>query len=273
MFDFGKFGEKFGYTDDSVGIADAQRDWDIPQTGVLDPATVTVLTRIPRCGMSDAQPLGGTQDKWGLKEVSYIIAGYPTGLGLTKKQIEEAIALCYASWSNVCGLRFVRVGSKSEANIVMDVGRGSRAGFDGPSGVLAWCEIPQGSNFRGQINLMWDMDEAWTTSSSQNGILLVNTTAHEIGHGLGLYHTKVSRQLLNPVYNPKIASPQAAYDVAEVVDRYGAPLAPIPPNPTTPGASDVKAIKILLKDGRVLGADKFVNLTNAQQEEGVFQSF
>lgn len=256
-FDFGAFASPYGYTDDAAGIAQAQADWGVPVTGLLDDGTIAVLTRIPRCGTTDAQPVGNVLDKWGLPVVSWFIEGYPVGLGLSKSDVETAVTQAFESWRLVCGLGFTKASSADSCNIRMGVGQGRRANFDGPSGTLAWCEIPQGGNFRGQIRLMWDLAEAWTLDPRVNGILLLNTTAHEIGHGLGLYHNTKPNQLMNPVYNRSIATPQS-YEISEVVARYG-PAKPVtsPTPPVVPGnpavGKEPVAVKIQSADGTVWG--------------------
>lgn len=252
-FDFAKFAEPYGYADSDAGIAEAQADWGLPATGLLDGVTVNVLTRIPRCGCSDAQPMAGQIDRWGLSVVSYFIAGYPVGLGLSTSQVEAVVAASFASWAAVCGLKFSKAPDAQRCNILMDVGRGRRANFDGPGGTLAWCEIPQGSDFRGQINLQWDMEEPFTTDPNSNGILLLNTTAHEIGHACGLYHNSQPQQLMNPVYNRRISTPQS-YEIGEMVARYGKPTAVKPtPNPVPGAGADPVAVKVQCKDGSVWG--------------------
>ena len=185
------------------------------------------------CGHSRAELAGFEESRWGLGEVTYCINGYPVGLGLSPTDVEQIVAQAFQSWANVCGLRFRRVTNPNDANILMGVARGKRAGFDGPLNVLAYCYLPSGDNFRGQIEMYWDLDEAWSKSADRNSIALLNVTAHELGHGLGLSHTNIQRQLMNPSYSPAIAGPQSN-DIAEVVRRYGPPSAMPTPTPTPP---------------------------------------
>lgn len=252
-FDFAAFAEPYGYEDSPAGIAAAQADYGLEPTGKLDGVTATVLSRTPRCGCTDAQPVAGQLDRWGIPVVSYYIDSYPGGIRLSTAQVDQVVAAALASWSAVCGLKFAKAPDAARCNLLMGTARGRRNNFDGPGGTLAWCEIPQGSNFRGQLNMMWDMDEAWTVDASANGILLLNTTAHEVGHGIGLYHNSQPNQLLNPVYNPRIATPQS-YEIGQVVERYGKPqAAPTPsPGPGNPSpGSYPKAVKVQCEDGSI----------------------
>lgn len=200
---------------------------------------ITELTYL--CGHTKAESIGGSLNRWGIKEVAYCINGYPTSdqIGLTKKDIEDIVAESYRLWTEVCDIKFKRVNDPNFANIIMSGARGKRAGFDGPYGVLAYCYLPQGDNFTGQVELEWDMDEPWIKDGN-NGIRLLNVTCHELGHGIGLDHNNFPRQLMNPTYAVSIASPQS-HDIADAVARYGKPvLIPAPPAPTptptpTPG--------------------------------------
>lgn len=252
-FDFAQFAEPYGYTDDASGIAAAQADYGLEPTGKLDGVTVNVLTRIPRCGCSDAQPVAGQINRWGIPVVSYFIESYPGGIRLSTAQVELVVAAALGSWSEVCGLKFAKAPDAERCNLLMGTARGRRNNFDGPGGTLAWCQIPQGNNYRGQLLMMWDMDEAFTVEPNSNGILLRNVTAHEIGHGIGLFHNNQPNQLLNPVYNPRIATPQS-YEIGQVVERYGKPqAAPAPsPGPIKPGVGSYpKAVKIQCEDGSI----------------------
>lgn len=208
------------------------------------------------CGHTAAEMASAGTSRWGLKEVSYFVAGYPVGLGMTKRDVDAAVEACFGDWQSKCGLSFKRAGGATSANIVMGVGRGQRAGFDGKYGTLAFCYLPQGDNFQGQLEMFWDLDEPWTVDpGNSNGINFATVTKHELGHGIGISHLNANQypqQLMNPVYNPRISTPQQ-FDIAQAQDRYGKPIAlPIPPTtpPTTPPGSSV-AVIVQLPDGSI----------------------
>lgn len=199
------------------------------------------------CGHSRAELASMGAARWGIPVVSYFIQTYPAGLGMSKGDVDAVFAQAFASWEAVCGLKFKVASGPNDANILIGTGRGRRAGFDGPMGILAFCYLPSGDNFAGQLNMLLDLDEAWTDDPAKNGILMLNTVAHELGHGLGLDHTNVQRQLMNPVYSAAIATPQS-HDRQEVVDRYGPPVAaPVTPQPIPPTTGG-RFVDILLKD-------------------------
>jgi matrix metalloproteinase-14 (membrane-inserted) len=220
-------------------IVAAQVAYGLTPTGVVDEMTTRLWQRTPRCGFTDAQAVGF--NKWGLKTVSWFVAASPVGLGLTKADYLSCVKQAFDSWSAVCGLKFEQ-SDEANANIVLSTGRGRRAGFDGPSGTLAYAYLPQGENFRGRLELYMDLDEAWTLDEERNGILTVNVLAHEIGHTLGLDHSNTRSQLMNPTYNARIAKPQAE-DAKRVVDRYGKP-ASVPTPPVDPPPGDMLEVQV-----------------------------
>lgn len=216
-----------------------------------------VLARGPRCGCIDAANLG--ESFWGLATVAWGVSSFPTGL--SQDRVLQLYQQAFDSWSAVCGLKFTRVAA-ADANIVIGTGRGSRSNFDGPNGTLAWAYLPSGRNFRGRLEVRFDLDETWIDNPQARGILLLNVACHEFGHAIGLSHiTNVSNQLLNPYYSAAISKPQSE-DARQVQTLYGKPVAtpaptPTPtPTPTDPAApvSDVIAMKWQHRNGDVYGA-------------------
>jgi hypothetical protein len=231
-------------------IVSAQVAYGLKPTGIVDEMTARLWQRTPRCGFSDAQAVGF--NKWGLSKLTYAITSNPVGTGLSKSQYAGCVRKAFDSWSAVCGLTFEQ-GEPDRSNIVLGTGRGRRAGFDGPSGTLAYAYLPQGENFRGRLELYMDLDEAWALDDAQTGIITTNVLAHEIGHTLGLDHTQARGSLMLPTYSSRIGTPQTD-DIRRVVDRYGKPAAvPTPPTPppTIPPAAD--SIEVQVRVGGTTG--------------------
>lgn len=240
-----------------------QHAYGLPVTGALDEMTTRALARTPRCGLPDTLEARDALNRWAKNHLRYFIEGVPRGNGLTTTEASGAIARAFGSWSQVCGLTFERVELPSNAEIIIGVGRGSRSGFDGSSGTLAWAELPPIDGFKGRLTMRFDLDENFVTVPKSQGILLQNVACHEIGHLLGLNHTNVNGSLMLPTYSPMLAAPQSD-DIRRAQTRYGQPKrvepapAPAPgptPSPTKPG--DTVEVQV-----RVGGTEVYAGVLN-----------
>ncbi len=221
-----------------------------------------------RCGCLDSQFLG--ESRWAMRDLTFAFANYPVGAAISKDIVEGDVTKAFNNLAAVCGLSFTATTNTKTANVLISAARGKLNNFDGPGGVLAWCELPPGKAYTGQVNLCFDLDEAWDQQ-----IPILNVACHEGGHGVGLSHTNVPRQLMNP-YLSDISTPQD-HDTMELVTLYGQKLTPVPqpgptPTPTpTPGIwSPPKAMKLQGPDGSVWGATpKWVKVPANAMLEGM----
>lgn len=161
--------------------------------------------------------------------------------GLTNDEWQEAYRLAVSYWSEVCGLEFAYTQNARTANILATAGR-----IDGPSGTLAWSELPAGTSR--QLTQKYDTGEQrWVVSTNPRGgeLDIVRVVCHEVGHAIGLPHISAGN-LLAPTYSTSVRRPQGG-DIAEAVRRYGKRVTPAPiptpvPVPTpvpTPAPSPV----------------------------------
>ena len=111
--------------------------------------------------------------------------------------------------------------------------------LDGPSNVLAQCELPCGFSPHSwrQLNMTCDLSEALVLAENPPAgkIDAGRMVCHELGHGLGVGHI-ASGNLMAPTYSNSIRAPRNG-DVVEVRARYGLPAAPTPvpaPGPSAP---------------------------------------
>lgn len=215
-----------------------QRFAGLPETGRLDPVTVDML-HAPRCGVSDA--LRATLDaRWRKKRLTYTVqARVPN---IDPATVDDILKVAWNSWEAAADLKFTRVES-GQADLIISTGRGSRAGFDGPGGTLAWAQLPTGNDQ--PLLMRFDMDERWNTE-----IMLLNVAAHEFGHLIGLDHdAQSSGSLMAPFYNRNVATPQAN-DIRRAQAYYGPPISTPPPPPPPRG----KTVITIECDGVVTGA-------------------
>lgn len=215
----------FGYMPALTSLAQAylafRRAHGIPDSATAEAVESTM--RLPRCGLPD-HALTTAENRWRKRDLKVYVESYVTAL--SRGDQDDLLDGCLKVWPSVCNLTMQRVLTRSIADVVIGAGRGRSSGFDGPQGVLAWAELPPGDDR--QLRLMLDLDERWISTATQAGILYKNVVNHELGHIVGLDH---SRGLMAPYYAAGIAVPQQDDDIPRAQALYGAPVNP--PAPTS----------------------------------------
>nr|XP_056705943.1 matrix metalloproteinase-23-like [Euleptes europaea] len=158
------------------------------------------LTRRRRYAIN---PLGY---KWDHVNLTYRILKFPSTLN--KADTQTAIAKAFRMWSDVSPLTFRRLPPTQQADIAIGFYTFNHTDcwfsplhpcFDGLNGELAHAFLPP----RGEIH--FDNHEFWILGRSRfswkQGVWmndLVQVAAHEIGHALGLWHSRDVRALMHP---------------------------------------------------------------------------
>jgi hypothetical protein len=135
----------------------------------------------------------------------------------------------YEATQAVCGMKFEYTDTARTADIRV---YGKPYG-DGPFGVLAYAELPNGSD--GPLELVLDTAEPWENAlqpgAHKNGAIpLFLTWLHEGGHNLGMGHVQSQRSVMYPQLNTSLAKwAWQDEDVKVLQSAYGLPTAPVPP--------------------------------------------
>merc|ERR1719402_876941 len=170
-------------------------------TGELDEETIKLMS-LPRCGVKDViAPSSGNSSKyqvqgsrWQKKTLSYRVTRYSQKM--TRAQVDADVKKAFSFWSAATTLKFF---NRNSGDVDIQIGfftfsHGDADPFDGRGGTLAHAFFPR---YGGDVHL--DDSEEWSANSYQ-GTNFLQTLTHEIGHSLGLSHSRVSAAVMAPFY-------------------------------------------------------------------------
>jgi hypothetical protein len=182
--------------------------------------------QLPRCGVPDQfGAAAGMRSlrlaRWDVTALTYRFANLTPQL--TADQIFEAGSIACATWSDVTPLTFSQVTSGGHVRIGWFARR--HAGvpdipFDGQGGQLGHAWGP-GDAWRGELHL--DGDEAWSIDTPASGSAdLVTQLVHELGHVLGLDHSRDQAAIMYPTFrNGEVKRALGASDIDAIQLLYG----------------------------------------------------
>ena len=123
MVKYGYLSTTHTFSDMNHAIRKFQKFAHIPQTGILDEKTVTMM-QMPRCGVQDFTSNGGHRSKrfvassryWQDRTVTYAFENYNADLGMEKTR--KIIYAAFKTWSDVTNLVFKEI-SGTKATIMI----------------------------------------------------------------------------------------------------------------------------------------------------------
>ncbi|PVD32788.1 hypothetical protein C0Q70_08234 [Pomacea canaliculata] len=215
-----------------------QSYFGLPQTGRLDRVTMELMKK-DRCGVADIPEendkttnletpqsfaLSGT--KWEHDTLSWKLT--KTTNKLSNEDQRRVMHEAFNVWSQTAPLTFREVRSNDNADIVILFGRnnhGDSYPFDGRGKVLAHAYGPGKSDLAGDAH--FDDEEHWTRDAKTGSDLLM-VASHELGHSLGLSHSRDPNALMYPYYGMQTALKLGDDDIQAIQSLYGTRLGPLP---------------------------------------------
>lgn len=181
----------------------------------------------------------------GSASLTYYVGEAPTSL--SQAEVNAALKSALGVWSSVADLTFTQTSQPNRRDSLDFTFRT----LDGPGGVLARGYFPDDVNSaRIAGDVQFDSSERWEVGNRLGGaaIDLVLTAVHEIGHTLGLEHSRAAGSVMADSISPNqtftglsasdVRSIQSLYAAADTSTSTGSnptrPTTPSTPTTTTP---------------------------------------
>ncbi|XP_039257635.2 uncharacterized protein LOC120334232 [Styela clava] len=266
---------KLGHSSDSGSVTNAKPIYNEPAfiesvielqtasglkpTGILSKG-VLEETKLPRCGISepplDSDEVGAYTVKatWESKYLPQseiypltfsIIGKQKIPDSITLKEVEEGILSAMCLWEMNSNIRFKNLGiGNMLADITVSFEQGDHGdwySFDGKGGTLAHAFYPENGRLHLDKTENWYLARKGSVDHYKKDLFTV--AAHELGHNIGLMHSRTRGALMAPVY--KYAGTVEEYklpqdDINGIESMYGERIESNPAEESNTACNDLR---------------------------------
>lgn len=206
--------QKYGYLNNSDqhsishledALINFQDYYNLPVDGTLNNETINLMNS-PRCGVTDSPYEMKTLRRWNKQNISW---HFP----LSNSKMKEIVTKVFNIWQEVTNLKFT-YSTKNPDILISFSGKQFNHtnsprcqtgncvfNFDGNGGVLAHASFPNNDNC---VEVHLDSNEDWYYEydiAPESKVSLFAVLLHEIGHSLGLPHSKDVNSIMFGYYS------------------------------------------------------------------------
>lgn len=255
----------------SEKLSDMQDFAGLEVTGKLDPPTIKQMLH-PRCQNRDQLPenkdlhmrrkkrfvLQG--DSWHKNRLTWRYSDKQVTQDMSRSEVRRIMKKSFGYWSDKGNIYFEETTSDNPDIWVLFAGgvHGDPYAFDGPGGTLAHAFYPINSKYSAIAgDVHFDDAEYFTAESSTLGRSLLWVATHEIGHAIGVAHSRTKKAVMFPYYQHTTGDFELHQDDVDAVIQLYGPATGLPPTtapPTTippatlPPATTLKPTEACVRD-------------------------